>query len=127
MKKKITTELITAESIEYKDVLLIKRRLNAGTDTEILNDEIYIDLSDGNDGIKYLRNLHKSPTGKVRKNNPFTAPEIEVLENFTHFALVGFKNAGNKYVDYYIPIWEVNAANGDTFEYTQENGTIKLI
>lgn len=126
-KKQITQELIKAESIEYKNVLLVKRRLNAGTDTEILNEQIYIDLSDGDDGIKYLRNLHKSPTGKIRKNNPFGNRETEILENFTHFALSGFMNQGNRYHDYYTPIWEVNASDGDTFEYIQENGTIKII
>mgnify|MGYP003110836485 CR=1 FL=1 len=126
-KKQITQELITAESINYKDVLLVKRRLNAGTDTEILNEQIYIDLIDGDDGIKYLRNLHKSPTGKIRKNNPFGNRETEILENFTHFALVGFMNQGNRYHDYYTPIWAVNSADGDTFEYIQEAGTIKII
>lgn len=66
-------------------------------------------------GLAWLKNKYKSPTGKVRKQNPFSAYDIEALEDFQHFALAGFENVSRNYCAFYVPIYRVQASCGKFF------------
>lgn len=54
-------------------------------------------------------NLYKTPTGKERKNNPFGYREMNILDNYKgkRFQFVGFYNDGNRWHDYYTPIYSL--------------------
>lgn len=60
-------------------------------------------------GYKWLMNLYKTPTGKERKNNPFGYREMNILDNYKgeRFQFVGFYNDGNRWHDYYTPIYSL--------------------
>lgn len=83
--RKRVTEILSAGVISEKDLNLLKSRLNRDLckyeDIEPLFLD-YIALSDDQTakGVSWLRDLYKSPSGKIRKNNPFGAREIDVLE-----------------------------------------------
>lgn len=77
-------------------------------------------------GIAFLLKQWKTPTGAERKNNPYGYREQDILENFSHFTLKSLYNAGNAYVDYYIPPYECVATDGATFEYYY-NGKINIV
>lgn len=56
-------------------------------------------------GLKWLRNLYVSPTGKIRKNNPFGWREMDILEcsnDKLEAYFIGFYNNGyNHYENVY--------------------------
>lgn len=70
--KEIIDNAYKAGVISEKDILLLKRRLNNKSfgDVRIVN-EIKVSEEQKEKGLKWLRNLYVSPTGKIRKNNPF--------------------------------------------------------
>ena len=94
--------------ISEKDILLLKRRLNSHLTTNIkIKKEIKVSNEQKEKGLKWLRNLYISPTGKIRKNNPFGWREITILEcsnDKLEAYLVGFFNIGNFY-KLYIPMY----------------------
>ena len=84
--RKRVSEILSTGVISEKDLNLLKSRLNRGMceyeDIEPLFLD-YIALSDDQTtkAANWLRNLYKTPTGKIRKSNPFGAREISVLES----------------------------------------------
>ncbi len=75
-------------------------------------------------GIDWLRKQWHTPTGKVRKNNPFGDYEQYVLDNFGHFEFVGlYDTATSVAVNYfglhsYLPIYRVlSKTEGHWFDY----------
>ena len=113
MKTRTNQEIIDnaykAGFISEKDILLLKRRLNNKSfgDVRIPN-EIRVSDEQKEKGLKWLRNLYVSPTGKIRKNNPFGGREMDILEcsnDKLEAYLVGFFNIGNFY-KLYVPLYK---------------------
>lgn len=123
-----TTDLI--KSIEEKgiiterEILLLKRRANNG-DRDAANfypgcDRVIETTNEQSEkSFKWLYNLYKTPTGKVRENNPFGYREMDILDNYKgeRFTFVGFYDAGNRFYSCYIPIYELN---GMEYYYNRE-------
>lgn len=92
----------------------MKKRANNG-DNEAANfypgcdTEIDVTPEQSAKGYKWLMNLYKTPTGKERKNNPFGYREMNILDNYKgeRFQFVGFYNDGNRWHDYYTPIYSL--------------------
>lgn len=113
MKKRTNQQIIDnaykTGVISEKEILLLKRRLNNKScgDVRIPN-EIKVSDEQKEKGLKWLRNLYVSPTGKIRKNNLFGWREITILEcsnDKLEAYLVGFFNIGNFY-KLYIPLYK---------------------
>lgn len=68
-------------------------------------------------GITWLRNQARTPKGKERKTNPFKEYELSILDNFSHFLLVGFIDIGHSGFSNYLPIYRVVSKSGNSFEY----------
>lgn len=122
--RKRVSEILSAGAISEKDLTLLKSRLNRGLcdydDLEPLFLD-YIALSDDQaaKGVNWLRNLYKTPAGKIRKHSPFGAREISVLESEdVKIDLCGFYDAGCYGSHNYIPNYCVYGKNG-SFEYVQ--------
>ena len=126
--------MMKTNTISEKEINLIKLRMNNDKVDEATQEAIdYIwdempELTPDQDkkGIDYLRNLWKSPTGKERTNNPFGYREQEALENFSHFALRGFYDAGNRYNKFYVPLY-VCFGKDTSFEYYVYGGSISIV
>lgn len=125
--RKRVSEILAAGVISEKDLNLLKNRLNRGLceyeDIEPLFID-YIALSEEQTakGVNWLRNLYKTPAGKERKNNPFRAREISVLESENvKIDLCGFYNAGRYGWENYIPNYCVYSENG-SFDYVPYYG-----
>lgn len=105
MKTRTNQEIIDnaykAGFISEKDILLLKRRLNNKSFGNIrMMNEIKVSEEQKEKGLKWLRNLYISPTGKIRKNTPLGWREIPILEcpnDKLEAYLVGFFNIGNFY------------------------------
>ena len=76
--------------------------------------------------LAWLNNQWKTSTGKERKNNPFGYREEKILENATDVTFVQFHNAGNRYVDYFIPVYRVYSNDG-SFEYYVQGGEVSIV
>lgn len=120
--RKRVSEILAAGVISEKDLNLFKSRQNRGLceyeDIEPLFLD-YIALSDDQTakGVNWLRDLYKSPSGKIRKNNPFGAREIDVLEGENiKINLCGFYDAGRYGCHNYTPNYCVYSEKG-SFEY----------
>jgi hypothetical protein len=113
------------------EINLIKNRMNrgkAGYEEEekliIINPNLTEEQTEK--GLAWLLNLWKTPTGKIRKNNPFGDREQKALDSFLYFTFEGFYNAGNYYVDFFVPIWGVHGLHG-SFEYYNDYKGIHII
>ena len=75
-------------------------------------------------GIDWLRKQWHTPTGKVRKNNPFGDYEQDVLDNFSHFEFVDLYDAATPMATSigfhsYLPVYRViSKTGGHWFDYT---------
>jgi hypothetical protein len=78
-------------------------------------------------GIQFLNGLRTSQTGRERKNNPFGYREADILDNFDRFTLSGLYNAGNAYVDFYLPLYTCYSKDGSGFEYYYQGGKIHIV
>jgi len=125
----------TLESKKQQDHLF--KILNGGN--QDLKDEIHrvwwdnpsfegFNLSDeqNKQGIEWLTNLWKSPTGKERKNNPFGYREQAAIENFSHFQLVDAFASGY-YANYQVPVYDMLTKDGYGFQYYMQGGEIHII
>lgn len=120
--RKHVSEILSTGVISEKDLNLLKSRINRGLckyeDIEPLFLD-YVTLSDDQTakGVNWLRGLYKTPAGKERKNNPFGAREISVLEGENiKIDLCGFYDAGRYGRHNYIPNYCVYS-NGGSFDY----------
>nr|UWF95884.1 MAG: hypothetical protein [Bacteriophage sp.] len=118
MKKLETSQIIenvlSNGVITEREVLLLKKRANNGDDEAAnfypgCDIEIEVTEEQSAKGYKWLMNLYKTPTGKERKNNPFGYREMNILDNYKgeRFQFVGFYNDGNRWHDYYTPIYSL--------------------
>lgn len=115
--------------ITERQINLLKNRANRGEITNFYDIQyIHITQEQTEKGIKFLLNLYKTPTGKVRKNNPFSDKQAKVLETFVEFAFVGFYPKSHGSTSYHCPIYLACGADGD-FEYYYDlwDGTINII
>jgi len=116
LKSNSNIDLINKTILTENEVNLIKRRLNDGKiKIEDLKEEYDLTSDQIQKGKSYLMNQWKSPTGKVRANNPFGYRETNILEDFKTINLYGFHNIGN-YTPFYVPIYSVRSSNNG-FEY----------
>ena len=133
--KKLTIEFKKGKILTEAEVNLIKNRMNRGDMTDYENFSKFVEKYEGvrltpdqtKKGFDWLMNLYKTPRGVERKNNPFGYREQYVLDNFSHFELKDFYNAGNRYHDFYVPYYEVVSKDGRTFEYAMYGGEIHIL
>lgn len=90
------------------------------------DNEISISHEQAQKGLTFLLNQWKTPKGQQRKNNPFGYREQAILENSPTFALNSLYNAGNAYMDNYLPLYVVTAKDGGSFEYYYHNGEVHI-
>jgi hypothetical protein len=91
-----------------------------------LEDEITLDAEHIEQGRAWLYNLAWTPTGKVRKNNPFGYREESILQAFETITLSDFYNHNSGYGDFYTPVYTVKSKQGFTFSYTLRSGGIYI-
>ena len=121
-----------ADEITEREINLLNRRLNAeGRDTldySLRKNNYDLALTDEQErkALAWLNNQWKTSTGKERKNNPFGYREEQILENATDVTFVQFHNAGNRYVDYFIPVYRVYSNDG-SFEYYVQGGEVSIV
>lgn len=93
--------------ITEREVLLLKNRFGRGVKEANIEDIIRISEEQKLKGLKWLRNIYKTPKGKERKNNPFGYREQRILDAPDHEIkcyIIGFYNIGG-YIDFYVPIY----------------------
>ena len=121
-----------ADKITEREINLLNRRLNAeGRDTldyNLRKNNYDLALTDEQErkALAWLNNQWKTSTGKERKNNPFGYREEKILDNATDVTFVEFYNAGNRYIDYFIPVYRVYS-NDDSFEYYVQGGEVNIV
>lgn len=132
---KTSSEIIAASLaagvLTEKDCNLLFRRMNNGKKDEIdftpIWDNCGIDLTpeQSEKGRKWLMSLYKTPSGKERINNPFGYREIAALENFSHCKLIDYFDAGNAWIHFYVPVYQVvGGAGAPSFDYYMKCGQI---
>jgi hypothetical protein len=120
--------------ITEREINLIKTRLNNNREDQRTQDVVQY-IWDNNPkltgdqnakGIKFLRNLWKSPTGKERINNPFGYREQDALETFEYFELAGFHDI-SRYGQrkFYVPLYNV-IGNDSNFQYYYD-GNVNIV
>nr|DAG23115.1 MAG TPA: hypothetical protein [Caudoviricetes sp.] len=120
--RKRVSEILSAGVISEKDLNLLKNRINHRLCEYEDIEPLFLDYVTLNDeqmakAIKWLRNLYKTPAGKERKNNPFGAREISVLEGENiKIALCGLYDTGSYGCSNYMPNYCVYSEKG-SFEY----------
>jgi hypothetical protein len=120
-----------------RELLLFKRRLNDGkTQPQNLNyfksfretEGLALSPEQNKKGLDYLRDQWRTPSGIERKNNPFGARETEVLENAKEIRLLDFNNKSTTpNFNNYVPIYQVVAKDGSTFDYYVQGGRINIV
>lgn len=121
-----------AGEITEREINLLNRRLNAEG-----RDVLDYDLIEGYNGLAltdeqerkalaWLNNQWKTSTGKERKNNPFGYREEQILDNATDVTFVEFYNAGNAYIDYFLPVYRVYSNDG-SFTYYVQGGEVNIV
>lgn len=103
--------------ITEKEVALLKGRLNRGIEEANITD-VRITEVQKLKGLKWLRNLYKTPKGKERKSNPFGYREQRILNaNDCEIKcyLTGFYNIG-KLGYFYVPVYRYEY-DGCHFDY----------
>lgn len=121
-----------ADVITEREINLLNRRLNAeGRDTldyNLRKNNYDLALTDEQErkALAWLNNQWKTSTGKERKNNPFGYREEQILDNATDVTFVEFYNAGNAYIDYFLPMYRVYSNDG-SFEYYVQGGKISIV
>lgn len=123
MKTILTSDLIkeieATKTITERQIKLLQRRANAGDkEADFWGDEIEVDEEYSTKLYKWIYNLYKSPTGKIRKNNPFGYREFEILDNYKgeRFDFVGFYDNGNRYRSFFLPLYRL-CAGGYSMEF----------
>ena len=121
-------EILAKNTLTTKEVKLLFRRANNGEGAEFI--EMVWDnakqITDPQQGINWLINLMKTPNGREHKNNPFGYREMNVVNNIEGINLIGSYDAGNKYFDFFVPLYEVEGGD-DAFQYYFANGKINIV
>jgi hypothetical protein len=126
--KDLIKKIARSGVITEKEINLLKRRANAGEKMDlspIYDNEIELTAEQNKKGYDFLIKQWKTPKGKERKNNPFGYREQKALETFQKIYFDEFYNAGNMYIDFYLPLYTVVGENS-TFQYYY-NGEVNII
>jgi hypothetical protein len=127
-------DIINSGIIEESQIISMKSLMNDNKDArqlifEALHETEGLRLTESQNikGYSFLMNQCKTPRGIERKNNPFGYREQAALEEFSHFELVDFYDAGNKNHSFYLPVYDVvTKGNGYGFQYYY-NGKVNVI
>lgn len=127
--EKLLAKIRKSMAINEKEINLIKRRLNDGKlrirDIDFLSDgDVIVGKQQYSKGIKWLKNLYITPTGKMRKNNPFGRREIDVLESAKYIEVIGFENV-SFWSKFYVPHYSVVGYEG-SFDYYVNGGKVVI-
>lgn len=117
------------KTIDEKTLKLLLRRKNSGEkfdDSVIWDNEIELSKDQTSKGLKWLKNLWKSPTGKERSTNPFGSREESIIEQADTMYLKGFYDAGNNKHSFWVPLYAVSGDN-TTMEYYVSGGKINIV
>lgn len=127
-------DIIASCKIEENEIIAMKSFMGKSKDNaraifDALNEAdkpLQLSTAQNKKGYDFLMSLRFTPTGKERVNNPFGYREQNILDNFSHFELNSFYNAGNAFVDFYMPLYECVSKDGGGFEYYY-NGKINIV
>lgn len=124
------------KTITEKEISLIGRRLNNKKELKELEETYNTAVEEGisvtdeqaKKGYEWLMNLWRTPTGAIRKNNPYGYREQEALESgIKSFTYDGHHNAGNAYRDFHTPMYTFVGKDGQSFQYYVSGGGINII
>jgi len=124
--------IIEQGHIEESELISLKSFLNKNKENRQLifdamsETELLISDAQNQKGYEFLMDQRFTPTGKERLNNPFGYREQAILDNFSHFTVKDWYNAGNAYNDYYLPLYECVSKDGNSFEYYY-NGKVNIV
>ena len=85
-----------------------------------------LDKSQVQKGFKYLYNLGFTPKGVERKNTPYGYREEYIVKNPKTIELLQYHNAGNRYVDFFVPYYRAIGKDGTSMEYFVSGGKINI-
>jgi len=86
--------------------------------TEVAMKRPRVSKAQGEKGITWLRDIFKTPRGVIRKRSPFIQHDMHILDNYSHFQLVGFEelNAGRG-LPFWVPEYRCISTDGAYFDY----------
>ena len=127
-KDSIYSDIAERGVITEREVRLMRRRLNRGVSIfDVFNIFVKGDLritdEQAKKGLAWLKNLWISPTGKIRKRNPFNQRQMCILARFDHFDLVSLQNRSHSvWVSDFYPVYRVYDDKGRYFDYIAKRG-----
>lgn len=77
-------------------------------DTEQFGCGIPLTPDQNEKGIKFLKSLSYTPTGKTRKNCPFGYRELNIINTSSEFRFKGFYDAGRRNYVSLLPLYELD-------------------
>lgn len=123
--------------ITEKQINLIGRRLNNNKELgkelqklfDLATDEgVEVEASQAQKGFDWLMNLYKTPTGAIRKNNPYGYREMDALDSgikaFTYDGHIDMGSYGNPW---FAPLYTFIGKNGGSFQYYVRGEKIQII
>ena len=118
---KIYDEIAERGIITEREVNLVKRRMNNYGDVLIkrkvfANGPLKLTPEQNKKGIDWLLNLYKTPTGRIRKNNPFNKKQAAILENFKEHKLISYRDMGTFFMNWY-PVYRIYSTHWRYFDY----------
>lgn len=78
-------------------------------------------------GKKYVYNLGFTPKGAERKNSPYGMREEYIVKNLKDIGLLGFYDAGNMFMKFYVPLYQAEGKDGSSMDYYVSGGKINII
>ena len=122
MNTKIYKQIAERGVITEREILLLKNRANRGHDVWdvfVYRNRYSLKITEEQTakGITWLLDKWKTPRGRVRKHNPFDQKQQAILSHFKEFELVGFRDCGNGFVSWYLPVYRVISKHGRSFDY----------
>ena len=134
MAKYDYTKLAKKKKFTEKELNALKNHMNkiGGIEAQKLNGLVAdkhgteLDKTQVAKGFKYLYNLGYTPKGKERSNSPYGYREEYIVKNPKTIELLQFHNAGNRYVDFYVPYYEAIGKDGTSMEYFVSGGKINI-
>ena len=126
---------IARHELGESDVIALRSLLNREKDSHvtrfftrlIANHPQPIGPEQTEKGITWLRDQWRTPLGKERKHNPFLPRQTYVLDNFSHFQLIGLRNTfGLSIVNNYLPVYRVHSKDGRHFDYVNTRPLVIL-
>lgn len=140
MKYATTQELLNKDTLTYREILMIKKRMTGYSKSREQKkeneyewrDEYLLTPEHTQKGLAWLLSKWKTPTGAIRKNNPFGYREESILETFDHFSFTGFYHNCTSYQESLglhnlMPIWKVYDKEGYSFEYYGGGDKIDIV